>query len=72
MYKEIGKLLKAERIKSKQTLREFCLKHKLDPITYSKLERGIINQILSESELCQKLPVFGPFDDELVEQIRDN
>lgn len=72
MYKDIGKLLKEERLKSKQTLREFCLKYKLDPITYSKLERGIINQNLSEKELCQKLPVFDLFDNSLLEQIKEN
>lgn len=36
-----GKFLKSLRLKSDLSLREFCLKHGIDPGNYSRLERGL-------------------------------
>lgn len=37
-----GEFFKAKRQALEQTLREFCLKHKLDPGNLSRLERGLL------------------------------
>ena len=37
-----GEFFKAKRQAQGQTLREFCLKHKLDPGNLSRLERGLL------------------------------
>lgn len=46
-----GEFVKNRRITLKLTLREFCLKHKLDPGNISKLERGILPPPKSQGKL---------------------
>lgn len=46
-----GEYLKELRLGKNQTLRGFCLEHKLDPGNYSKLERGILPAPKDESKL---------------------
>lgn len=46
-----GEFFKSKRIELKLTLREFCLKHKLDPGNISKLERGILPPPKSQKKL---------------------
>lgn len=57
-----GEYFKQKRIESRQTLREFCRKHKLDPGNTSKLERGRVSAPRSEERILQyadylKIPV---------------
>ncbi len=40
--KSFGDFFKEMRIKNSISLREFCLKHKLDPGNMSKIERGVL------------------------------
>jgi transcriptional regulator with XRE-family HTH domain len=37
---QFGDYIKGLRVKQKQTLRDFCLAHGIDPGNYSRLERG--------------------------------
>lgn len=46
-----GEFFKNKRIELKLTLREFCLKHNLDPGNISKLERGILPPPKSQKKL---------------------
>ncbi len=43
-YRELGQQLKASRIESGKTLREFCIENNLDPVTYSRIERGYVTE----------------------------
>lgn len=40
---ERGRLLKEERRKQGLSLRDFCIKYKIDPVKYSKKERGLLS-----------------------------
>ena len=53
MPRNFGELLKSLRVARRETLREFCDKHKLDPGNYSRLERGLFPPPQNE-ELLEK------------------
>jgi transcriptional regulator with XRE-family HTH domain len=48
---KFGKYFKECRIALKKTLRQFCLKNKLDPGNISKLERGLLSPPQSREKL---------------------
>lgn len=65
---------KAARLKTGLTLREHCSKHNLDPIEYSRLERGITGP-LSDEDVLSKLPLIFKCEenklDDLVEMVKN-
>lgn len=65
---------KAARIETGLTLREHCLKYNLDPIEYSRLERGAISP-LNDEEVLSKLPLIFKCSedklDDLVEMVKN-
>jgi len=48
-----GDFIKELRLRKKQTLRTFCLKHGLDPGNHSKMERGILAPPKEEGKLAE-------------------
>lgn len=59
MAKAFGELFKRLRIESRQTLRQFCLKHGLDPGNISKLERGKLAPPQSREKLQEYARALG-------------
>lgn len=54
-----GEFFKAKRVALGFTLREFCLKHKLDPGNMSRLERGLLPPPQSKERLEQYARYLG-------------
>lgn len=48
-----GHMFKELRMKSNQSLREFCVRHRYDPGNISKLERGLMAPPQSEEKLIE-------------------
>lgn len=73
MSKALGAKLKKLRKAQGLTLREFCLANEIDPVEYSKLERGRVEP-LADEELLGKLPLICTLErdklDALIAKIR--
>ena len=59
MARAFGELFYELRMGSRQTLREFCLKHGFDPGNTSKLERGRLSPPKSEEKLADYARALG-------------
>jgi transcriptional regulator with XRE-family HTH domain len=57
---EIGEQIKELRLEHGLSLRAFCIKYDMDPIKWSRMERGILpnGPKVSDEDLIKKLPVF--------------
>lgn len=69
-----GQRLKALRMATGKTLREFCQHNGLDAVEYSRLERDVTDVPLSDEAVLPRLPVLTMQSDsnldELVELVR--
>jgi transcriptional regulator with XRE-family HTH domain len=54
-----GKLLRSFRQRTGQTMRDFCIKNKLDPGNYSRLERGMFPPPQKEELLTRYATALG-------------
>jgi len=56
IFQRAGREIRNARLDLKLNLREFCKKYELDPVTVSKIERGLVDSPFVESlkKQCEK------------------
>jgi len=59
MNTTFGRMMKDLRLRKKETLREFCQKHGIDPGNYSRLERGLLPPPQKEELLTKYATALG-------------